>query len=361
LKESVPDLILADVFMPGRNGYEVCQFVKSDEKLKHIPVVLIVGAMEPFDPEEGKKVRADGLVTKPLESSDLLSTIGKLLAARRPPPAAKPVAVAEEKVEEPEVEAPAEPEPAVRQPPPVETFEIPKEMAEQPLSMLGELLETSVEREPAEPPSMASALEGNFTQEPAIDLTLPSEPAEFGEQSFRLEPAIIGGDSHIGGELELPESPAESLLAGTPPVEKTVWTAEPVPVTEEDRKLFERRVDWEGLAKLAENDEPDAAPNLAASANSQPVSLPEPRVHLPVELEASSRTGPPREVASGEPGGSASLTAEIEIMPQINPSVSAIDRATLQQLVRETLEEIMPQVVDRIEQALGNMLPRKEK
>ena len=55
LKEFVPALILADVFMPGKSGYEVCEFVKSEASLRHVLVVLLVGAMEPYDPDEGQQ------------------------------------------------------------------------------------------------------------------------------------------------------------------------------------------------------------------------------------------------------------------------------------------------------------------
>src|SRR5579859_6233010 len=54
-----PDLVLADVFMPVRNGYEVCQYVKSDSSLAHIPVILLVGAFDPLDEQEAQRVGAD--------------------------------------------------------------------------------------------------------------------------------------------------------------------------------------------------------------------------------------------------------------------------------------------------------------
>jgi len=44
-----PDLILADVFMPGRTGYEVCEYVKQHPDFKHIPVLLLTGKFEPYD------------------------------------------------------------------------------------------------------------------------------------------------------------------------------------------------------------------------------------------------------------------------------------------------------------------------
>ena len=77
LKQFAPDLVLADVFMPGRNGYELCQLVKSDPDLQHVPVVLLIGKMEPYDEIEGRKVRADAVITKPLESSSLGRAIAR--------------------------------------------------------------------------------------------------------------------------------------------------------------------------------------------------------------------------------------------------------------------------------------------
>src|SRR5690242_18031800 len=89
-KKSKPDLVVADIFMPGRNGYEVCQHVKTTDDLKQIPVLLIIGAMEPYDPEEGKKAGADGVITKPLESSNLVTTVKALLEAAKHFAPAKP-------------------------------------------------------------------------------------------------------------------------------------------------------------------------------------------------------------------------------------------------------------------------------
>ena len=45
-----PDLIMADVFMPGKDGYEVCEYVKAHPHLNQTPVILLVHAFEPFDP-----------------------------------------------------------------------------------------------------------------------------------------------------------------------------------------------------------------------------------------------------------------------------------------------------------------------
>ncbi|HEY6128774.1 MAG TPA: response regulator [Candidatus Acidoferrum sp.] len=100
-----PDLVLADIFMPVRNGYEVCKFVKDDAALSHIPVILLVGAFDPLDEQEAQRVGADGVLKKPFVPPDPLISMVKSSLARAgvtlgatstpPPPmpeAAKPAA-----------------------------------------------------------------------------------------------------------------------------------------------------------------------------------------------------------------------------------------------------------------------------
>jgi CheY-like chemotaxis protein len=87
LLELQPDIVLADVFMPARNGYEVCEYVKTNEKLKHIPVMLLVGSFEPFDEAEARRVGADEILTKPFKSiRRLIDRVGSLVSG---PPAEK--------------------------------------------------------------------------------------------------------------------------------------------------------------------------------------------------------------------------------------------------------------------------------
>lgn len=97
-REIRPDIILADVVMPQKNGYEVTTEIKNDPDLRSIPVLLLAGTFEPFDEEEAKKVGADGFIIKPFESQALISKVKELIAAGggapaapAPPKAAPPV------------------------------------------------------------------------------------------------------------------------------------------------------------------------------------------------------------------------------------------------------------------------------
>ncbi|HEY7864315.1 MAG TPA: response regulator [Thermoanaerobaculia bacterium] len=75
-----PDLVLADVVMPEKNGYEVCEAIKSNPATAKIPVVLLTGTFEPFDRERAERIGADAIVSKPFDSQQLLTQVEELLA-----------------------------------------------------------------------------------------------------------------------------------------------------------------------------------------------------------------------------------------------------------------------------------------
>jgi CheY-like chemotaxis protein len=78
IAETKPDLIVLDVYMPGYSGLEVCQRLKDSNDTARIPILLTVGKLEPFKPEEAKRVRAEGFIVKPFEASELLTAVTKL-------------------------------------------------------------------------------------------------------------------------------------------------------------------------------------------------------------------------------------------------------------------------------------------
>ena len=78
IAEHKPDLIVLDVYMPGYSGLEVCQRLKETQETSRVPVLLTVGKLEPFKPEEARRARADAFIVKPFEASELLSALSKL-------------------------------------------------------------------------------------------------------------------------------------------------------------------------------------------------------------------------------------------------------------------------------------------
>jgi CheY-like chemotaxis protein len=82
IDEVQPDIVLADVNMPGMNGYQICELMRANEGTKHVPVVLLVGSFEPFDRDEADRVGADRYLTKPFSSiAELVTTVNELLDA----------------------------------------------------------------------------------------------------------------------------------------------------------------------------------------------------------------------------------------------------------------------------------------
>jgi len=83
LEEVAPDIVLADVHMPEMNGYQVCEYIKKNEKLRHIPVMLLVGSFEPFDEAEARRVGANDTLSKPFQSiRRLVDRVGSLLGSK---------------------------------------------------------------------------------------------------------------------------------------------------------------------------------------------------------------------------------------------------------------------------------------
>lgn len=82
-----PALVMADVSIPGRNGYEICEFVKNHPEMKNTPVVLLVPAFETFDEERAVRIGADYHLTKPFQSIRTLIATVKSLIERKEPPA----------------------------------------------------------------------------------------------------------------------------------------------------------------------------------------------------------------------------------------------------------------------------------
>ncbi len=150
-----PALVMVDVSIPGKNGYEICEFVKNHPEMKDTPVVLLVPAFEPFDEERARRIGANQHLTKPFQSiRTLISTVKGLLESHPPKitapltfnaalagnrPLDKPIAEAEAVQPTPAVTAPA-------------TQPFPPDAEEQsPLIPAENLLEIETEPEQPEP------------------------------------------------------------------------------------------------------------------------------------------------------------------------------------------------------------------
>ncbi len=209
-RELKPDLVLADVIMPGMSGYEVCEAIKSDSSTQHIPVLLLAGNFEPFDENRARAARADGYLIKPFESEALIQKVQSLmgtagsqpevaraaaprpLAAVPPPPAPTPSAYRPGPQSHARAAAPAPP-PALRpsaQPPNV-----------------------GMAPRPGTPPSGPHAVpswSGPPTPVPRIPPSRPGIPVGFSRTAANA------------GPVAHPGQPPRTPMGGTPP-----WASHP--------------------------------------------------------------------------------------------------------------------------------------
>ena len=88
VQEVRPDLVLCDIIMPEKDGYEVCDFIKKNAATAQIPVLLLTGAFEPFDQDRASRVGCDGFLAKPFEPQTLIAKVKELLnqSGARPAP-----------------------------------------------------------------------------------------------------------------------------------------------------------------------------------------------------------------------------------------------------------------------------------
>lgn len=81
-----PDIVLADIGMPEKSGYDVAEHVRRTPSLAHIPVLLLTGASEPADEARVRALGCAGVLVKPFEPQMVISRVRELLGARRPEP-----------------------------------------------------------------------------------------------------------------------------------------------------------------------------------------------------------------------------------------------------------------------------------
>src|SRR4051812_21160039 len=86
LEYLTPDVVLADAIMPGLTGYQLCPWMKDDQRFAQIPVMLRVSSFAPFDEGEAQRAGADDVITKPFQSIPHLVTRVDLLLRKKQPP-----------------------------------------------------------------------------------------------------------------------------------------------------------------------------------------------------------------------------------------------------------------------------------
>lgn len=135
--EIVPDVMLVDTLMPGASGYEVCEKIRQDQALRHIPILLLTGAFEPFNVEKASESGADDFISKPFESQILIDKVHSLIELGKSrgiaTAVAEPAPPTGSQLPQEEAnwsfDAPLVPESAISSPPPASEFSPPPDSA----------------------------------------------------------------------------------------------------------------------------------------------------------------------------------------------------------------------------------------
>jgi CheY-like chemotaxis protein len=256
LPEVRPDVVLCDIIMPEKDGYEVCEYVKRTPAYAHTPVLLLTGAFEPFDQERAARAGYDGSLAKPFEPETLIAKVKDLLA-RAPAPAAaapspQPAAAAPQP--QPAAPPPPRPSPATESVPPLR-FPTPPRVP------------------PAAPPAATAAARPSF---------IPDEPFGGLEEEAFVEEVEVSSTQGSEGEplAEISEEEASSLAGAAP---------EPEPSSDEDSAstvMFR-------AGDLPWGEVPPPLPTAAARPAPPPAAPPAPPAAAPPAPPPAAPPAPP--------------------------------------------------------------------
>jgi CheY-like chemotaxis protein len=222
VQEVRPDVVLCDIIMPEKDGYEVCEFIKKQPSLAQIPVLLLTGAFEPFDQERAARVGCDGFLAKPFEPQTLIAKVKDLLSQAAARPAAPPVA---------SFAAPT----AVPAPPPV--VAAPQAPAEPSMTYIAEEPAIEAPMGFADVMDASPAVPAEALEEPMLDpdafADLPAEP-ESAEDLLSVTPeerASLGSPVGAGDPgATVMFQPVTPPQWGLPPAQVQPAADEPEPV-----------------------------------------------------------------------------------------------------------------------------------
>lgn len=403
-KAERPDIVLADIYMPKLDGYELCQEMKKDPNLAATPLILLVGAFESFDESRSAAVGATGHITKPFESQELVGKVRETIeaaaaarSARQAPPPSEPAAAEDQWTVvditsgAPSLPAPQVPEeeadlwkdvsligethaaefyPEEKAPPrPAEAAAPESAPAAEPQAEIFEISLAEVEQAAEAPPQV----------EPAAHTTLHGTPVTVYEEESREEKAAAP-ETRRPIELSVSEQPMElqsfesldeaHLLGAEFGVPSSIEpTAIPQAKTAEETieklqtaEMYEFLAPEEILTEESIEMVPPAAqePYLQKEAPTAASSAAAPMVDLDVTLEAIPVPPPPPPVEEQPPAAvlpqeapaAARAPSREELAVLIEPMLRRIVEELLPKISRETLDRVAWEVVPDLAEIL---------
>ena len=204
INELKPELVVLDIYMPGYTGLEVCEKMRSAHETSKTPVILTHGKMEAYKPEDGARVKADGVIVKPFEATDLLAAIEKLTGGMKAAVAANAAAQAQKSVSipTPDTEEASHPEPVeeIRGTKP-ESVSVPSEMASHAAYGFDDLLSSAAHGE-------APAASVQASRAPVVE-SAAAAPAISAVRAEQPQTSVTAAQAENSLETEFAVSPLE--------------------------------------------------------------------------------------------------------------------------------------------------------
>jgi hypothetical protein len=327
-----PDIILSDIIMPEKNGYEVCEYVKSHPEFRTLPVVLLTGTFEPFDPDRADKAGCDAVVTKPFESQSLIHKVEELIEnarseAKTQPPSPSPFAPGSSPFSGESAFSSASPTPApsTTPPAPVDRFST---GAFQPH-------DSDIFNSP--PSSSAPGKDMPFESlSPAMPEgeTRAFPRMNFDELQKMAEPSTSGGETRAFPKMNFDEKKADEKPASSTPPPSSPWHDETPPV---ETRSFPR-MSFDDLKK--EPEPKPAEPTPWVQENFAGESRAFPRLSFD---ESNQKGAEKQEQPPATPAASGELTDE-----QIDRIARRVVQMMSDQVVRTIAWEVIPDLAEMV-------------
>ena len=372
-QELKPDLIMADVYMPGKNGYELTTAIKQDPALQNTPVLLLAGSFEPFDEEKARSCQANDWIEKPFESQRLIDKVAELLssapgAAPEPKPVVEPTPVvapgpAEEESPLADVDQPAAAEEEVAAVPEDAFGDISFEeetpvFASEPSAAADDWSDVDLEPDVVSPQveethaaadepakdtaeDFSSAGQETVAEEEPASLDQGFEPDAFEMTEEEIMP--LGDDDILNAEdLEpVPQEPTLAAWSRDATPEEDVFSEPPDQMHEVDEDVFAATETVFGEEPTPAAVEPESAETEVASPAAEPV----PAFVEPVIESAPIKEPPPAAEQEPEPAAVAATVVDVE------EKAAALSEDEIEQII----EKVVTKVVEKL---AGSILER---
>jgi len=327
-----PDVVLCDIIMPEKDGYEVCDYIKKNPSLSHIPVLLLTGAFEPFDQERANRVGCDGFLAKPFEPQTLIGKVKDLLA-KAGPKSSTTGGMRTVPPTPPAPPAPASPPPAAR-PAPAAWSSAPSAPSWGAPAPAPPSPEPAAAPEPEDDrPTMVSKTPYTFDDSPygAAGVVPPPE----------LSPVTAEESASLGGESREPEGSSTVMFQPG----KAPWSQQTIEVPLELRAQA-------GVSAQAEPeplfedvfDEPPAPPPPPAASAPAPIPAASAVEEEPEEVFAE----PDEDEAEAAPLSFADVSPAPPPPPAAAPTSQASEVSVSPDMVEKIAQRVVAQISERV-------------